>query len=76
MSMLEKTLINSAELELQMLTSLAHDGEPVERANCYQRISALTILAHIKDNGLTPEGVAALERVEVAANELMKLHAK
>lgn len=75
MSKLEKTLVNSAELELQMLTSLAHDGESVDQANCYQRISALTILAHVKDNGLSPEGEAALQRIEVAANSLMSHHA-
>ncbi|MGO1872428.1 MULTISPECIES: hypothetical protein [Halomonadaceae] len=71
MRKLEETLIHAAGLELQMLVSLMHDGQPDEQAYCYQRISALVLLAYIPDSGLTSGGVAALERIEEEANKLM-----
>lgn len=71
MRTLEEALIHSAELELKMLASLMHDGEPDQQANCYQRISALIMLAYIPDSGLTSGGVAALERIEAEANKLI-----
>lgn len=71
MRTLEEALIHSAELELKMLVSLMHDGEPDQQANCYQRISALIMLAYIPDSGLSSGGVAELERIEAEANMLM-----
>lgn len=71
MRTLEEALIHSAELELKMLASLMHDGKPDQQANCYQRISALIMLAYIPDNGLTSGGVAELERIEAEANKLI-----
>lgn len=71
MRTLEQTLIHSSELELQMLVSLMHDGEPSECASCYQRISALVIFAYIVDSGLSQEGEQALMRIETAANKLI-----
>lgn len=71
MRTLEQTLIESAELELQMLVSFAHDGTADECANCYQRISALVIFAYKVDSGLSQEGEQALMRIETAANKLI-----
>jgi len=71
MTRLETTLVRAAELELQMLVSLTHDGTPSERADSYQRLSALVILSHVQDSGLSADGDAALQRIEAAANELM-----
>lgn len=71
MSKLEKTLIHSAELELQMLVSFTHTPDGDEQLNCFQRINALVMLAYLQDSGLSEEGIAALERIEKAANDLI-----
>lgn len=70
MRTLEETLIHSAELELKMLGSLMHDGQHFQQSVCYHRISALVMIAYIGDNGLSKDGVAALERIEAEANKL------
>jgi hypothetical protein len=72
MSVLEKTLIKSATLELQMLVSLCHDGDLEQKIACYNRVSALTMIAFLQDNGLTEQGEKELEKIDKRANILMQ----
>lgn len=72
MTTLEATLIKSAELELQMFVSFIHDGSKQEQANCYQRLSALTVFAYIVNSGLSDAGIAKLEEIDNASTDLFK----
>ncbi|WP_193067961.1 hypothetical protein [Halomonas sp. 3D7M] len=72
MTTLEKTLIQSAALELKMLLSLSHDSDVNEKVACYNRVSALVMIAYLKNNGMTEQGVKELEEIEKKANLLMQ----